>query len=107
MSTDLLGVETPLAYRVAFNVACSVSSEELNKTESHQNCGGDKEVEITQKVEDAYVQRMSNDLKARFLALSADERAAIIKALVRVHHVIEEETFELLFGILSARADKK
>jgi hypothetical protein len=60
-------------------------------------------MEVTQELEDAYVQRMSNELKTKFLALSADERAAIIKALVRFHHVIESETFELLFGILSAR----
>jgi hypothetical protein len=47
---------------------------------------------MTKKLEEAYVQRMSPDLKAKFTALSTAERAAILKAMIRFHQVIEEET---------------
>jgi hypothetical protein len=63
-------------------------------------------MKVTKKLESAYVQRMPNELKEKFLTLSTDERAAIIKALDRFHHVIENEAFELLLGILSARVNK-
>jgi hypothetical protein len=64
-------------------------------------------VKISKKLEDAYVQRMPEELKKKFLELSADERAATIAALVRWHQVIEEETFQLLLGIVNARCKKK
>jgi len=64
-------------------------------------------MEITKKLEDAYVQRMSKELKEKFLALSTDEQASIINALARFHQIIEEETFQLLFGILNARLKKE
>ena len=45
-----------------------------------------------QKLEETYIQRMPKELKEKFFALSADERARIIKALMRFHQVMEEET---------------
>ncbi len=64
-------------------------------------------MEISKKIEDAYVQRMPRELKEKFVALSANERAAIIKALLRFHQVMEEETFQLVLGIVNARLEKK
>ena len=59
-------------------------------------------MEFSEKIVDAYVQRMSKDLQEKFLLLSAENQTQILKSLIRFHHVIEEETFELLHGILSA-----
>ena len=64
-------------------------------------------MEISKKIEDAYVQRMPPELKEKFAALSVDERRVILKALVRFHQVIEEETFQLLLGMVNARLEKK
>jgi hypothetical protein len=61
---------------------------------------------MSKKLEDAYVQRMSPELKAKFTALSADERAAILKAMIRFHQVIEEETFQLVLGMINAKTGK-
>ena len=63
-------------------------------------------MEMSKKLEDAYVQRMSPELKAKFTALSADERAAILKAMIRFHQVIEEETFQLVLGMINAKTEK-
>jgi hypothetical protein len=63
-------------------------------------------MEISKKLEDAYVQRMSLELKAKFMALSTDERAAILKAMIRFHQVIEEETFQLVLGMINAKTEK-
>ena len=62
---------------------------------------------ISKKTEEAYVQRMPPELKEKFVALSSDERAAITKALSRFQKVIEEETFQLVLGIVNARSEKK
>ncbi|HLB99943.1 MAG TPA: hypothetical protein VJL33_01295 [Candidatus Bathyarchaeia archaeon] len=64
-------------------------------------------MEISKKLEDAYVQRMPPELKEKFVALSVDERKAILKALLRFHQVIEEETFQLVLGMVNARLEKK
>ena len=50
-------------------------------------------MEISKKLEEAYVKRMPPELKEKFVALSASERTAIIKALLRFHQVMEEEIF--------------
>ena len=63
-------------------------------------------MEMSKKLEDAYVQRMSPELKAKFTALSTDERAAILKAMIRFHQVIEEETFQLVLGMINAKIEK-
>jgi len=63
-------------------------------------------MEISRKLEDAYVQRMSPELKAKFTALSTYERAAILKAMIRFHQVIEEETFQLVLGMINAKTEK-
>ena len=63
-------------------------------------------MEMSKKLEDAYVQRISPELKAKFTALSADERAAILKAMIRFHQVIEEETFQLVLGMINAKTGK-
>jgi hypothetical protein len=63
-------------------------------------------MEMSKKLEDAYIQRMSPELKAKFTALSADERAAILKAMIRFHQVIEEETFQLVLGMINAKTEK-
>ena len=63
-------------------------------------------MEISRKLEDAYVQRMSPELKAKFTALSTDERAAILKAMIRFHQVMEEETFQLVLGMINAKTEK-
>jgi hypothetical protein len=60
----------------------------------------------SKKLEDAYVQRMSPELKAKFKALSTDERAAILKAMIRFHQVMEEETFQLVLGMINAKTEK-
>jgi hypothetical protein len=49
---------------------------------------------------------MSPELKAKFTALSADERAAILKAMMRFHEFIEEETFQLVLGMINAKIEK-
>ncbi|MCW4024418.1 MAG: hypothetical protein NWF01_05210 [Candidatus Bathyarchaeota archaeon] len=64
-------------------------------------------MEMSAKMKDAYVQRMPSELKEKFVVLPVDEQDAIIKALVRVHQVIEEETFQFLLGIVSARKQKQ
>ncbi|XES76871.1 MAG: hypothetical protein ACBZ72_11950 [Candidatus Bathyarchaeia archaeon] len=64
-------------------------------------------MEISKKLEDAYIQRMPEDLKAKFCALSAEERAAILRALVRFHQVIEEETFQLVSGLVNVYSSCK
>ena len=64
-------------------------------------------MEISKKLEEAYVQRMPPKLKETFMALSADERTAIIKALLRFHQVMEKETFQLVSGIVNALLEKK
>jgi len=61
---------------------------------------------MSKKLEDAYVQRMSPELKAKFTALSTDERAAILKAMIRFHQVMEEETFQLVLGMINAKTEK-
>ena len=63
-------------------------------------------MEMSKKLEDAYVQRMSPELKAKFTALSTDERAAILKAMIRFHQIMEEETFQLVLGMINAQAEK-
>jgi hypothetical protein len=63
-------------------------------------------MDMSAKMKDAYIQRMPLELKEKFIVLPADEQDAIIKALVRVHQVIEEETFQFLLGIVSARKQK-
>jgi hypothetical protein len=63
-------------------------------------------MEMSKKLEDAYVQRMSPELKAKFTALSTDERAAILKAMIRFHQVMEEETFQLVLGMINAKTEK-
>jgi hypothetical protein len=60
----------------------------------------------SKKLEDAYVQRMSPELKAKFTALSSEERAAILKAMIRFHQVMEEETFQLVLGLINAKTEK-
>jgi hypothetical protein len=64
-------------------------------------------IEISKKLEVTFVDRMPEDVKLKFLALSGEEREAIIKVLVRFQQIIEEETFQLLLGIINARFDKK
>ena len=64
-------------------------------------------MEISKKLEDAYVQRMPPELKEKFVALSVDERKAILKALLRFHQVMEEETFQLVLGMVNAHLEKK
>ncbi len=61
---------------------------------------------MSKKLEDAYVQRMSPELKAKFTALSVDERAAILKAMIRFHQVMEKETFQLVLGMINAKTKK-
>ena len=63
-------------------------------------------MEMSRKLEDAYVQRMSPELKAKFTALSTDERAAILKAMIRFHQVMEEDTFDLVLGMINAKTEK-
>jgi hypothetical protein len=63
-------------------------------------------MEMSEKLENAYVQRMSPELKAKFTALSSAERAAILKAMVRFHQVLEEETFQLVLGMINAQTEK-
>ena len=63
-------------------------------------------MEMSKKLEDAYVQRMSPELKAKFSVLSAEERVAILKAMIRFHQVMEEETFQLVLGMINAKAEK-
>ena len=64
-------------------------------------------MEISKKLEEAYVQRMPLELKEKFVALSDNEQTAIIKALMRFHQVMEEETFQLVLGIVKASSEKK
>jgi len=64
-------------------------------------------MERSKKLEDAYIQRMSPELKAKFTALSAEERAAILKAMIRFHQVMEEETFQLVLGMINAKTEEK
>ena len=63
-------------------------------------------MEMSKKLEDAYIQRMSPELKAKFTALSSDERAAILKAMIRFHQVIEEETYQLVLCMINAKTEK-
>jgi hypothetical protein len=63
-------------------------------------------MEMSKKLEDAYVQRMSPELKAKFIALSTDERAVILKAMIRFYRVMEEETFQLVLGMINAKTEK-
>ncbi len=60
----------------------------------------------SKKLEDAYVQRMSPELKAKFTALSSEERGAILKAMIRFHQVMEDETFQLVLGLINAKTEK-
>jgi len=64
-------------------------------------------MERSKKIEDAYVQRMSPELKAKFRDLSAEERDAILKAMIRFHQVMEEETFQLVLGMITAKIEEK
>ncbi|MCW4023361.1 MAG: hypothetical protein ACOWW1_06015 [archaeon] len=64
-------------------------------------------MELSEKIVDAYVQRMSKDLQEKFLLLSTENQTQIMKSLIRFHHVIEEETFELLQGILNAYTNEE
>jgi len=64
-------------------------------------------MERSKKLEDAYIQRMSPELKEKFTALSAEERAAILKAMIRFHQVMEEETFQLVLGMINAKTEEK
>jgi hypothetical protein len=64
-------------------------------------------MDVSLKMKDAYVSRMSPELKEKFLALSAEEQTAIINALMRFHQVIEEETYALLQGILAPKTAKQ
>lgn len=64
------------------------------------------DMDMSPKMKDAYVSRMSPELKENFLALSEEEQTAVLRALVRFHQVIEEETFALLQGILAAKTAK-
>jgi hypothetical protein len=50
---------------------------------------------------------MSPELKAKFTALSAEERDAILKAMIRFHQVMEEETFQLVLGMINAKTEEK
>ena len=64
-------------------------------------------MEFSEKIVDAYVKRMSKDLQEKFLSLSVENQQQLMKSLIRFHQVIEEETFELLHGILNACTNKK
>ena len=59
------------------------------------------------KVRGRLSSKMSPKLKAKFTALSKDERAAILKAMIRFNQVMEEETFQLVLGIINAKTEKK
>lgn len=64
-------------------------------------------MEISKRLEDAYIQRMPEDLKEKFCALSPEERAAILRALVRFYQIIEEETFQLVSGLVNVYSTSK
>lgn len=64
-------------------------------------------MEISKEIENTFVNRMPQDLKQKLLALSDGERVAIIRVLVRFQQVVEEETFQLLSGILETQLKKK
>ncbi len=53
---------------------------------------------------EAYLQRMSPELREAFTALTPAEKAAVMRAVVRFHEVMEQETFLLIQGILLARS---
>jgi|GEM_PF-2681215 hypothetical protein len=63
-------------------------------------------MDISAKMKQAYISRMSPQLQQQWSSLSGQEQAAILRALVRFHQVIEEETFALLQSILEAHASK-
>lgn len=63
-------------------------------------------MKITKELEDAYVQRMPKELKEKFFELSEIDREAIIKALIRWHRIIEEETFQLLSSVLNNKSEQ-
>ena len=62
---------------------------------------------MSKDLEEAYVQRMPQELKATFNALSADVRAEILKVLSRYHQVIEKETYQLVLGLVNACLEQK
>jgi hypothetical protein len=45
---------------------------------------------------------MPPEPKAKFTALSIDERAAILKAMIKFHQVMIEETFQIVLGMINA-----
>ena len=53
-------------------------------------------------LEEAYLQRMPPELRTQFSALPDSAREAALKAMVRFHEVMEEETFRLVLGMLQA-----
>ena len=63
--------------------------------------------EMPKHLEEAYLQRMPKELRVRWNTLSTDVRTEILKALQRYHHVMENETYQLLLGIVDACVDKQ
>lgn len=70
------------------------SVERLNNSSSMASKSMSKG--MPKDLEEAYLQRMPQELKVTLNGLSTDVRAAILKVLWRYHHVMEKETYSFI-----------
>lgn len=54
---------------------------------------------------EAYLQRMSPELRQAFTALTPSAQQAVMRTVVRFHKVIERETFLLIEKLLKAGSE--